>query len=150
MKSEFQSFKFWVKLKIQTHTENPLFMLILCPFMIFLQCWSCLYKNMVMAKLRLNFNYSSYLIGIRNRLSLKSQPPTCESLFLFLVCFLTILWCFCVLQSQRASRRNNQSKSEFSLKLPSHIAFCRLGVTDDCTNQFLAKLWPIFWYEASL
>ena len=41
--------------------------------------------------------------------------------------------------AQRASRRNNQTKSEFSLKLPSHIAFCRPGFTDDCTNQFLAK-----------
>ena len=41
--------------------------------------------------------------------------------------------------AQQASKRNNQSKSEFSPKMPSHIAFCRPGVTDDCTNQFLAK-----------
>ena len=47
--------------------------------------------------------------------------------------------------AQRTSRRNNQSKSEFSLKLPSYITFCRPGVTDDCTNQFLVKIWPIFW-----
>ena len=41
--------------------------------------------------------------------------------------------------AQRTSRRNNQSKIEFSLKLPSYITFCRPGVPDDCTNQFLVK-----------
>ena len=41
--------------------------------------------------------------------------------------------------AQQTRRRNNQSKSEFSLKLPSYITFCRPGVTDDCSKLFLVK-----------
>ena len=44
-----------------------------------------------------------------------------------------------VLHCTAGQQKEQLEKSEFSQKLPSYMTFCRPGVTDDCTNQFLVK-----------